>query len=117
MKIVLQHDLENLKQCLLDTAGITSVTPAIFRDLSLQIYKSTKKQVSDSTLKRIFGFAAYTFQPSLYTLNVLAEFCGFLSWGEFCAKNKQTAAAGRTTELPTESDVLYKASEISHHTL
>lgn len=118
MKIVLQHDLENLKQCLLDTAGIHSVTPAIFRDLSFLIYKSTKKQVSDSTLKRIFGFAAYTFQPSLYTLNVLAEFCGFASWGEFCAKNKQTAlASGRTTELPTESDVLYKASEISHHTL
>jgi hypothetical protein len=118
MKIVLQHDLENLKQCLLDTAGITSVTPSIFRDLSLQIYKSTKKQVSDSTLKRIFGFAAYTFQPSLYTLNVLAEFCGFVSWAEFCSKNKQSAAtAGRLAEQPTESDVLYKASELSHHTL
>ncbi|NCD68732.1 NACHT domain-containing protein [Mucilaginibacter agri] len=118
MKIVLQHDLENLKQCLLDTAGITSVTPSIFRDLSLQIYKSTKKQVSDSTLKRIFGFAAYTFQPSLYTLNVLAEFCGFVSWNEFCSKNKQKEhAAGKATELPTESDVIYKASEISQHTL
>ncbi|OKS88474.1 hypothetical protein [Mucilaginibacter polytrichastri] len=118
MKIVLQHDLENLKQCLLDTAGITSVTPSIFRDLSSQIYKSTKKQVSDSTLKRIFGFAAYTFQPSLYTLNVLAEFCDVASWAEFCSKNKQSSpAAIKSAAAPTESDILYKASELSQHTL
>lgn len=104
MRILLQHELEMLKQLVLATSGIKVITPAIFKELTALILHSTKKQVSSSTLKRIFGFAAYNFQPSLYTLNVLAEFCGYESWVHF------------TTEHGAESLVMpAPAQAISYH--
>ncbi|QJD96984.1 ATP-binding protein [Mucilaginibacter robiniae] len=117
MRTILQHELELLKKTILATANITVITPAVFKDLSIEVSKATKKQVSSSTLKRIFGFAAYNFQPSLYTLNVLAEYCGYESWNAFALKNSHTPTHNSVTPYMAESNLQNKAHEISLRTL
>lgn len=119
MRNIPQHELELLKQMVLITARINAITPAIFKDLSTNILLATKRQVSNSTLKRIFGFAAYKFQPSLYTLNVLSEYCGFNSWIHFSASKKSTL---QNQQLSYESeasgtDLQLKLLEWSQYTL
>lgn len=118
MRIILQHELELLKQQVLAIAKIKVITPAVFRELSSSIQQATKKQVSNSTLKRIFGFAAYSFQPSLYTLNVLAEYCGYESWVNFSTKNDAlNAALATSNQPPSYYNLQSKALETSLHTL
>jgi len=118
MRILLQHELEMLKQLVLATAGIKVIIPAVFKELSASILLSTKKQVSSSTLKRIYGFAAYNFQPSLYTLNVLAEFCGYESWVHFTAKtNAESLTIPASANAITQYSLQSKALETSVQTL
>lgn len=90
MRIVLPFLLEKLKQQVLTEAGIKIVSPGDCRFLSARISGKTNKQISDTTLKRIYGFTFSKFLPSLYTLNILAEYCGYEGWDKFC-QNEQAA--------------------------
>jgi len=71
---------DSLKQKVLKLSGIGSVEPKDCRLLSILISKETKKNISETTLKRIFGFAASPYTASLYTKNVLAQYCGYADW-------------------------------------
>ncbi len=51
--------------------------------LSEQIQNSTKRQVSASTLKRLFGIIKSTCDPSKYTLDTLSIYLQFENWQEF----------------------------------
>jgi hypothetical protein len=44
------------------------------------MYKRTNKQISETTLKRVFGFASAQFEASLHTKNTLSQFCGYADW-------------------------------------
>ncbi|MBS7563876.1 NACHT domain-containing protein [Mucilaginibacter sp. Bleaf8] len=118
MRIISQQDLDLLKDAVLTAANLKANTPAVFKELSLLIADKTKKQVSNSTLKRIFGFAAYTFQPSLYTLNVLAEFAGHESWTSFLNQHKQQQLPAAPAIPPRDMNTLQqRALETSKRTL
>lgn len=51
--------------------------------LSFDIQKKTNKRVSETTLKRFFGFTSSIHNPSQYTLNAICRYCGFHSWENF----------------------------------
>jgi len=51
--------------------------------LSEQIQNATQRQLSVSTLKRVFGIIKSTFDPSKYTLDTLAIYLQFNNWDEF----------------------------------
>ena len=51
-----------------------------FETLSEQIFTKTGKQLSTSTLKRIWGRVKRTAQPSVTSLDILSEFAGFENW-------------------------------------
>lgn len=118
MRIISHQDLNFLKDAVLAAANLKANTPSVFKELSLQIADKTKKQVSNSTLKRIFGFAAYSFQPSLYTLNVLAEFAGYDSWTSFLNQHKQQQLPVASTTQQADLNTLHeRALETSKRTL
>jgi hypothetical protein len=48
--------------------------------LAAVITTETKRSISGSTLKRIFGLVDGTKEPRLYTLDVLAMFLGYQTW-------------------------------------
>jgi len=51
--------------------------------LSEQIRLATKRQLSESTLKRFFGVVESPFSPSNFTLDTLAVYLGFANWQDF----------------------------------
>lgn len=59
-----------------------------FEELSEQIYIITQKQVSVTTLKRLWGRAEQIANPSVSTLDILAEFAAYKSWRHFLEENK-----------------------------
>ena len=90
---------EELKKLLLINAGINNILPSECRALSDRVYKKNGNRISETTFKRIYGFAYSKYSPSLFTLNVLARFCNYKSWDDFCEKQDQKAVSGPTEEL------------------
>lgn len=58
-----------------------------FEELSERIFAETKKRLSVTTLKRIWGRAERVANPSSGTLNILSEFVGYPNWREFSTQN------------------------------
>lgn len=54
-----------------------------FTTLSESIFQKTGKQISVTTLKRIWGRAQLVATPSQATLDIMAEFAGFEDWRSF----------------------------------
>jgi len=54
-----------------------------FEELSEQIFNDTKKRLSVTTLKRIWGRAERIANPSSGTLDILSEYLGHANWREF----------------------------------
>lgn len=116
MKSVLyQHQhIENLKSVVLRVADIDAILPADCYSISLKIADTTGKQVSETTLKRIFGFTtSANYRPSRYTLNVLSEFTGFADWATFCAHTDRDIA--RSAGHQSWAEVRTVATRISLH--
>jgi|GEM_PF-5096798 len=80
---------QKLKQEVLGHAKLTHLLPGDCRLLAGKIEQQTGKILSETTLKRIFGFAAQTFDFSAFTLNALAEYVGFKGWEEFWKERKE----------------------------
>lgn len=59
-----------------------------FENLSERIFDQTEKRLSVTTLKRIWGRAKRTTNPSVSSLNILAEFAGFEDWRTFQKENR-----------------------------
>jgi len=59
-----------------------------FEELSERIFNKTEKRLSVTTLKRIWGRAKSATNPSISSLNILAEFAGFDNWRSFQKENQ-----------------------------
>lgn len=59
------------------------VQPGDCYELSDAIKKKTDKSISETTLKRFFGFTNCEHRPSVYTLTALSNFSGYDSWEDF----------------------------------
>lgn len=70
--------------------GHTPKTPTDFNRLSLSIQKKTGSSISQSSLKRIWGYVNYTNFPSPTTLNILSQFNGFEDWEDFLKRYDKT---------------------------
>lgn len=75
--------IEDLKKECELMLGKTMVSPANFDELSLHIKKSTGKNVSVSTLKRIWGYVNYPHKPSNEILSILSCYVGYRDWHDF----------------------------------
>ncbi len=54
-----------------------------FQLLSDQIFEDTRVRLSITTLKRVWGKVNYDSDPSISTLNTLANFIGYANWSAF----------------------------------
>jgi len=83
MKINLHPLLPELKKQVLKIAQIDHIMAADCYLLAQKITAKTHKTISQTTLKRIYGFAQSRYAVSNFTLNVLAQYCGYESWHSF----------------------------------
>lgn len=66
--------LDNLKRLILIKTGIKIISPSDCKFISIAIQKELHKSISETTIKRLFGFAEIKNQFSKYTINTLLEF-------------------------------------------
>lgn len=111
MKTYLQAYFDKLKSLVLSKSQITQLVPADCYRLALDIKAATNKSVSETTLKRVFGFASSVHQPSIYTLNALAEYCSFDCWDSFYTYVEQNKL--QTTQQKTWGEISLSATKIS----
>ncbi|WP_353130998.1 hypothetical protein [Parapedobacter pyrenivorans] len=111
MKTYLQAYFDKLKLLVLRKSQITQLVPADCYRLALEIKAVTNKSVSETTLKRVFGFASSIHQPSIYTLNALAEYCDFDCWDSFYMHVEQDKL--QTAQQRTWGEVSLRATKIS----
>ena len=67
--------------------GIRPATHSDFLDMVTTIENALREHVSESTLERLWGYSTRENKEgtvSLRTLNVLARFCGYSGWEDFC---------------------------------
>lgn len=76
-------DLSKLKKEIELKFGRVLKTPYNFDSLSLEIKKETGKEISLSTLKRIWGYVKYEHQPRQEILSILSQYLGYKDWSDF----------------------------------
>ncbi|MBL4674885.1 MAG: hypothetical protein JKY70_01555 [Mucilaginibacter sp.] len=108
---------ELLKRAVVTTSGISNITPHDCRIIAADILRQTKQSVSETTLKRIFGFAYSKFKPSIFTIDVMAKYCGYKGWEDFCQNQeiKLTKTSEHTT--PDWNSLKLNAEKITNFTL
>jgi PAS domain S-box-containing protein len=100
---------ETLKALTLSIAGIREMSPMDCRNLSFSIMKKTKLSVSETTIKRFFGFAKSKFNPSFYTLNAFAVYCGYEDWDGFLGSQPEEQLTDKTPVFNLFNDPLVLA--------
>lgn len=91
MNLIAARHIELLKNEVLLVSGFKTITPADCKIISINITSKTKQTVSETTLKRVYGFALSKFNPSLFTIDVMAKYCGYIGWSDFVAKQESEA--------------------------
>lgn len=112
---VVQHFGE-LKSLVLATGGYKGVLPSDCKALSSLIYKKTGHQLSETTLKRVYGFAYSKFKPSQFTLDAMAQYCGFGSWADYCDSNS-TPKKDHPVQDVQWDHIRHNANKITNFTL
>lgn len=77
------RNIEDLRKECQRVLGREAVSPTDFSELSLKISNFTGRNVSVSTLKRIWGYVSYTHTPSNEILSILSAFVGYRDWHDF----------------------------------
>ncbi len=80
--------IEALKEAVLDKAGIKMQGRGDCEMLSDLILGQTNEFISYNTLRRMYGFAPEV-KPRVTTLDVLAQFCGYASFQQFCLQHSR----------------------------
>ena len=75
---------ERLKRELIAKIGRTMESPIDFIYLANAINSESKEQISETTLKRFFGYITPAGAPRTSSLSVMARFLGYSGWKTFC---------------------------------
>lgn len=82
--------LNHLKHQVEQTFGKKILASADCRDLCMDISQWAGNKISFSTAKRLFNLLKEEHLPSVYTLNILSNYCGFSSFDDFVATQKRS---------------------------
>jgi len=103
--------VNELKDLILSKCGIRFITPADCKRISIEISRHLNKNVSETTIKRLFGFAVVKHKFSTFTLTTLAEYVDFSNIEH---QQDTPQLAGVSDEWTTLKD---KADKITNFTL
>lgn len=75
--------IEELKFLIEQEYGKTLNTTTDFEEFSIFLHKRTSKNISASTLKRLYGYVNDDHKPRITTLDTLAEYIGHNNFKDF----------------------------------
>jgi len=105
---IFEHQINNLKDCIVAQLGHSIITKGDCDKLSESIETSVRKSVSVNTLRRFFDAMPTLSRPSSETLNILSQYCGFLDLRDFQRSVAQKTNAKSDLSLNGVND-LYQA--------
>ena len=73
-----------LQEELIKKAGRTMESPSDFIFLAQKIFEETKVKISETTLKRFFGYISPAGELRTSSLSVMARYLGYSGWSTFC---------------------------------
>ncbi|SFD31328.1 hypothetical protein SAMN05518672_1011577 [Chitinophaga sp. CF118] len=102
--------------------GADSILPGDCKHLSQSILSETTKLVSETTLKRVFGFATTLHSFSRYTLNTLSQYCSYKDWEDFQSRHfhqlhLETEGVTPLIDDSKWTELQNKANAVSHYTI
>lgn len=101
--------------------GVTQLLPGNCKALSQVVLDHTGKLISETTLKRFFGFALAQHSFSRYTLNTLAQYCEYKDWDEYQShyyrRNASHELGENCTNQEKWTEIRAKANAVSHYTI
>lgn len=106
------NDLAKLKADVELKFGREINTPSAFDSLFLEIKKDTGKEVSVSTLKRVWGYVRYDHHPRHEILSILSKYLGFKDWNDYLASNSVLDSSAFLTKDVIESRNLKEGDRI-----
>jgi hypothetical protein len=117
MHTTLLNSFEKLKNATLQKAGIALMSPSNCIVLADCMDKQIGKKISETTVKRVYGFAKGHFNPSLFTLNAFAEFCGYRGWVDYFENCYETHSTTNQNDAQAWSDLKRKTDAFTRRTL
>lgn len=88
--------LIELRKFVLIKSGLRNIDPAHCKVISEYVFQETKNYVSETTIKRFFGFANTLHKFSLFTLNSLSQYIGYADWNSFCKDKENKVSASQS---------------------
>jgi hypothetical protein len=107
---------ELLKSFVLASSQLKRIEASDCKILSSFIFTKTSSTVSETTLKRIYGFASSKFKPSFFTIDVLAKYCGYKGWEDFCDNQDKLLSKASNENIDWDS-LSHQAAKITNFTL
>lgn len=86
-----------------------------FMLLSHEILRRTGKSVSESTLKRIYGYVSGSVEARESTLDLLSLFVGYSSWQQFCNAQQVAQSIGPSSGFVNARTL--EVSQLPIHTI
>ena len=81
--------VEKLKKAVVQTFGCSLDSPMDYDSLASAIQEKTGTPISSTTLKRVFGYVNADSKPSKATLGILARYCGYAGWEDWCGQQEK----------------------------
>ncbi|WP_143014159.1 hypothetical protein [Mucilaginibacter pineti] len=89
------------------------MSPSDCKVLCELIFQKTRNRLSETTLKRVYGFANSDFKPSQFTLDTLLQYCGYSNWDNFIKDHDSKAESDKTLSWLTLNEHAYKLTHLS----
>lgn len=86
--------------------GRRITSPSVFDSLWLDIKRDTGKEVSLSTLKRLWGYVKYPHQPRMEVLSILSQYLGYKDWRDYISSSTDLDFSDFLSEDVIESNSL-----------
>jgi hypothetical protein len=114
---MLPHHINLLKKTVLDVAKLTNFTSSDCKTLSALIFQKTKKRLSETTLKRVYGFAYSQFKSSQFTIDALADYCGYKNWASFLNEHIAQSQSSKTADWVNLSNDAFRITNLTRRVL
>lgn len=107
--------LIELRKFVLIKSGLRNIDPGHCKIISEYVFQETKNYVSETTVKRFFGFANTLHKFSLFTLNSLSQYIGYTDWDSFCKdrENHTSSAQSIWQDLRMKTHAITEVSLIA----
>ena len=107
-----KEDIDRLKASVEHFVGREIKLPRDFVFLEQQVECYTGVKISQSTLKRLWGYVSCDSAPSYYVLDTLATMLGYTSWTDFVKRSLDSESSCRIVRRKLQMDALSLGDKI-----